>query len=89
MYKHDYNNKEKDLIVILENDLQQRQKLRDNLQFHNYKIIVVDNSSSNEFGNFIHRNYQNIIYLFTGGNIGYAGAYNQALKHIMLLGAEY
>ncbi len=58
------------------------------LKFNNYKIIVVDNGSSDGSVDFIKENYPNVLVISNNKNFGFSAACNQGIKKALDNGAE-
>lgn len=48
----------------------------------NYKVIIIENSSSTDFKKKIEANYQNVTCYLTGENLGYAKGNNMGLSKV-------
>lgn len=80
------NNYPKVSVVIIHwNKVEYLQKFLPSVvasQYPNLEIVLADNHSSDESVRFIEENYPQIKIVQNGYNYGYAGGYNQALKHV-------
>lgn len=59
------------------------------IQYKNYKIIVVDNASTNDYATLQQNLARDIILLQTGKNLGYAGGNNVGIQWALEDGADY
>jgi hypothetical protein len=94
----DYNNEEKTqsplvyIIVLNYNGLEWLKKCIPSLQktnYSNYKILVVDNNSSDNSVEYIKKQYPKVEILQINKNLGYAGGNNKGFRHSYRMGAEY
>lgn len=94
----DYDNqvKSKDplvyIIVLNYNGLKWLRKCIPSLlktNYPNYKILVVDNNSSDMSVEYLKDNYPNVEILKINKNLGYAGGNNKGFRHAYRQGAEY
>lgn len=51
-------------------------------EYSNKEVWVVDNASSDDSAQFVYENFEEVKFLKTDKNLGYAGGYNWALKQI-------
>ncbi len=73
------------VVIIHWNKVEYLQKFLPSVVASNYpnlEIVLADNHSSDDSVNFITENYPQIKIVQNGYNYGYAGGYNQALKHV-------
>lgn len=59
------------------------------LDYPNYQTIVVDNGSTDDSVDAIRTQFQNVVVLQTGANLGYAGGNNVGIKRALESGAAY
>lgn len=73
------------VVIIHWNKVEYLQKFLPSVLASNYpnlQIVLADNHSSDDSVKFIEENYPQIQIVQNGYNYGYAGGYNQALKHV-------
>ena len=67
-------------------------KSLERISYDNYKIVVVDNNSTDESENkiieFI-KTKKNIVFIQTGENLGFSGGNNIGIKYSLENGADY
>lgn len=59
------------------------------LTYDNYKIVVVDNASTDGSEQRIREAYPNLILIQSGANLGFAGGNNVGIKHALLQEADF
>lgn len=59
------------------------------LEYPNYKIIVVDNASTDGSQEFLRKNFQGITLIENGRNLGFGGGFNVGIKEAIRWGADY
>ncbi|HDY67076.1 MAG TPA: glycosyltransferase family 2 protein [Candidatus Scalindua sp.] len=59
------------------------------ITYPSYRILIVDNGSTDESAKILSQKFPNIEILQTGKNLGYAGGNNRAIERALADGAEY
>ena len=59
------------------------------INYTNYEILVVDNSSDDSSVNYLKKNFSNLQLLELDKNYGYAQGFNHGIKYALKEGAEY
>jgi GT2 family glycosyltransferase len=59
------------------------------LNYPNYRVLVVDNGSTDDSVKIIERNYPKVILILNGENLGFAGGNNVGIKYALGQGAQY
>lgn len=59
------------------------------ITYSNYKIIIVDNASSDESEIILKEKFSQHIYIQTGSNLGFAGGNNVGIEYALKNGADY
>jgi len=59
------------------------------LSYPNYDVIVVDNGSTDNSGEYIEEEFTDIDVVFTGENLGFAGGNNIAIQKALAHGSQY
>lgn len=59
------------------------------LNYPNFRVIVVDNGSTDDCGEIIEKNYPKVILILNGENRGFAGGNNVGIRNALDQGAEY
>lgn len=60
-----------------------------NSSYNKFRVIFIDNDSSDDSVDFVKRNYPRVDVLISQKNIGFAGANNLGIKHAQELGTDY
>ncbi len=60
-----------------------------NSTYENYKVVLVDNGSSDDSLSYVRNNYSDITVLPNAGKPGFAGGVNTGIKYALEHGAEY
>jgi GT2 family glycosyltransferase len=61
----------------------------DGLDYGNYRVIVVDNGSTDGSEELIRRHFPDVTVIQTGGNIGFSRGNNAGIRHALEHGAEF
>ena len=80
------------IIILNYNGLKWLQKCLSSVlktNYLNYKILIVDNNSSDNSINFVKNNFPQVETLKLDKNLGYAGGNNQGIKYAYRRNAEY
>lgn len=64
-------------------------KSLDNTTYQNYKVVLVDNGSTDESVSYVKNNYSNITIICNKGKRCFAGGINTGIKHALEHGASY
>jgi GT2 family glycosyltransferase len=59
------------------------------LTWPNYRILVVDNNSSDGSEKFLRQHLREVEIIQSGSNLGFAGGYNVGIRHAISSGADY
>ena len=60
-----------------------------NLNYQQYKLILVDNGSTDQSEERLRSRFPNLPFIQTGSNLGYAGGNNVGIKYALEQGADY
>jgi GT2 family glycosyltransferase len=59
------------------------------LSYENFRILIVDNGSSDNSGTILRKRFPDLEVLQTGANLGFAGGNNVGIRHAFQQGADY
>ncbi len=57
--------------------------------YENYRVVLVDNGSTDDSINYVAREYKDILILKNKGKKGFAGGVNTGIRHALASGADY
>jgi len=57
--------------------------------YENYRVVLVDNGSTDDSMNYVGREYKDVLILKNKGKRGFAGGVNTGIRHALASGADY